>query len=77
MTVGTREIYRSANGDRWSLALDANLGRVFIKHEANIPSGGRVTEFDLGLFLNGPRGSPEHQALVRLIGTLVEHSPDA
>jgi hypothetical protein len=45
---------------------------VFIRHEANLPSGGSVTEIDIGDFLSsGPR-NPEHQALLQLIGTLVE-----
>jgi hypothetical protein len=34
------------------------------------PSG--VTAIELGDLLSGEKGSPEHQALVRLIGTLVE-----
>jgi hypothetical protein len=67
MTTKTREIYVSSNGDRWSVGTDTETGRVFVKHEANIPSGGRTTLFDIHAFLNGPRGSPEHQALMQLI----------
>jgi hypothetical protein len=29
VAVRTREIYRSANGDRWLLARDPDTGRVF------------------------------------------------
>jgi hypothetical protein len=73
----TREIYSSPNGDRWLLACDSDSGRVFIKHEANAPSGGHVTDTDIGVFLSrGPR-NPEHQALLRLIATLVQDDPDA
>jgi len=74
MPVETRELYSSPNGDRWFLSRDPATGRVFIKHEANIPSGGQSTDIDIGAFLSkGPR-SPEHQALLRLIGTLVGDS---
>jgi hypothetical protein len=41
VAVRTREIYRSANGDRWLLARDPDTGRVFVRHEPNLPSGGR------------------------------------
>jgi hypothetical protein len=77
MSTKPRLIYRSSNGDRWFLRYDPEAGRAFVKHEANIPSGGQVTEFEIDAFLSGKRGSPERQALVRLIGTLVEDNPDA
>ena len=51
MAVETRELYSSANGDRWFLAHEAVTGRVFIKHEANAPSGGQTTDVDIGEFL--------------------------
>jgi hypothetical protein len=44
---------------------------VFVRHEANIPSGGQVTDIDIGAFLSAGRANPEHQALLRLIGTLI------
>jgi hypothetical protein len=72
----TREIYSSPNGDRWLLAYDSASGRVFIRHEANAPSGGQVTDSEIGAFLTrGPR-NPEHQALLRLIATLVQDGSD-
>ena len=42
--VRTREIYRSSNGDRWLLARDPETGRVFVRHEPNLPSGGQVAD---------------------------------
>ncbi len=57
-TSGTRELYRSSNGDRWHLVRETDSGRVLIKHQPNTA------------FLTGGHG-PEHQALLRLIGTLV------
>ena len=32
---------------------------------------GQVTDIELAAFLNGPRGSPERQALIHLISNLV------
>jgi hypothetical protein len=57
---------------RWFLARDPETGRLFVRHEANIPSGGQVTDLDIGAFLSGGQRNPEHQALLRLIGPLVE-----
>ena len=72
MSLEKRELYRSPNGDRWFLAHDPATGSLFVRHEANIPSGGQVTDLDIGAFLSGGQRNPEHQALLRLIGTLVE-----
>lgn len=71
MTIRTREIYHSTNGDRWLLALDSDTDRVFIRHEPNLPSGGHVAGIELGAFLFGAGSGPEKQELLRLIGTLV------
>jgi hypothetical protein len=71
MTVRTREIYPSANGDRWLLARDPDTGRVFVRHEPNLPSGGQVADIEIGTFRIGAGHGPEKQELLRLIGTLV------
>jgi hypothetical protein len=71
VTVTTRELYRSSNGDRWCLAHDSVSGRVFVRHEPNLPSGGHASDIEIGTFLVRGRG-PEQQELLRLIGTLVE-----
>jgi hypothetical protein len=71
VTVRTREIYCSANGDRWLLVRDANSGRVFVRHEPNLPSGGQVADMEIGAFLIAAGTGPEKQELLRLIGTLV------
>lgn len=65
-------MYESSNGDRWYLARDSEDGRVFVQHQANISSGGRITDSDLGLFLNKDAHGTEHQELRRLIGALAE-----
>ena len=66
-----REFYASTNGDRWQLARRAASGKVFVRHQANLPSGGHVTDVDLAAFLGGPAGSPERVALTELISRLV------
>ena len=76
MAAYTRELYYSPNGDRWYLARDPGSGRLFIKHEANLPSGGHVADIEIGAFLSQGKG-PEHQELLRLIGTLVDETADA
>ena len=70
MPIAARELYRSDNGDRWLLVRDD--GRVFVRHEANLASGGNVTESEIGDFLRRGGLGPEKQELLRLIGTLVE-----
>lgn len=72
MPAQKRELYKSPNGDRWYLARESETGRLCVSHEANFPSGGQVTDIDIGAFLSGGPRHPEHQALLHLIGTLVE-----
>src|SRR5436309_7279316 len=71
MSDHRREIYPSENGDRWLLCRDDD-GRVFVLHKANLSSGGTATEIELGDFLERGKAGPEHQALARLIGSLVD-----
>ena len=66
----TRQLYRSPNGDSWFLAHDPATGVAVVRHQANAPSGGQVTDIELGAFLSGPR-NPEHEALLRLIGASI------
>ena len=71
-----RELYRSPNGDAWFIAREPASGHAFIIHQPNAPSGGRLSHVELGEFLRHGSG-PEQQALLRLIGTLVEVPPFA
>jgi hypothetical protein len=68
-----RKLYSSPNGDHWYLIRDPS-GDVFVRHEANISSGGHVEHIALAEFLSRGQG-PEQQELLRLIGTLVEEQP--
>ena len=67
-----REIYHSENGDRWLLCRDDD-GRAFVLHKANVSSGGTATKIEIGDFLGRGKAGPEHQALARLIGRLVDN----
>jgi hypothetical protein len=71
VSLEIRELYASPNGDRWYLARYVDSGRVFVQHVPNVPSGGQPTNIELADFLGRGGNAPEHQALVRLIGTLV------
>jgi hypothetical protein len=72
VAIRTREIYHSApNGDQWLLACDTDTGRVFVRHEPNLSSGGQVADIEIGAFLIGVGSGPEKQELLRLISTLV------
>jgi hypothetical protein len=77
LALEARELYHSSNGDRWYLVCESGSDRVFIKHEPNVSSGGRATEIEIGAFLKRGDQGPEHQELLRLIGTLVGASPDS
>ena len=71
MAVRIRPLYVSPNGDRWLLAVDPDSGRVFVRHEPNLPSGGQVADIEIGAFLIAVGSGPEKQELLRLIATLV------
>lgn len=67
-----RLLYASENGDRWSLCRDPDGGRVVVRHRANLPSGGLVSDTTLGEFLVQGGLGPEKQELLRLIGSLID-----
>ena len=71
--VRTRELYSSSNGDRWHPCRSTS-GKVFVLHQANIPAGGQISQIELADFLARGHG-PEQQALVQMIGILVEPAP--
>jgi hypothetical protein len=73
-----RELYRSPNGDCWYLGREPTSGAAFVIHQPNGPAGGQLSHIELGAFLiSQGKGSPEQQALLRLIGTLVDVPPYA
>lgn len=72
MSVQTRKLYDSANGDCWYLAHDPANSWVFVRHEPNRASGGRISDTDIGTFLSRGGQGPEKQELLRLIGSLVD-----
>jgi hypothetical protein len=72
-----RELYRSQQDDCWFLGREPENGHAFVIHQPNGPSGGRLSHIELGAFLSASTKGPEHQALLRLIGTLVDVPPYA
>ena len=58
-----REIYSSPNEDRWLLKRDPATGKVFVRHEANVLSGGKRIEIDIAEFSSKGQQNPEYQAL--------------
>lgn len=76
MQQPARELYRSANGDRWSLIRDDPAGGVLVLHEPNRASGGRPSRQGVGDFLVRDAHGPQHAELLRLIGTLVDEAAE-
>ena len=76
MTQKARQLYMSTGGDRWSLVHDGDSGRVFVRHEPNVPSGGQASDIPIRDFLAGDGNKPEQVELLRLIGTLAGMSVD-
>jgi len=74
MPVGSMGLYKSPSGDRWFLVHEPGSARVCIRHEPNPASGGEASMMDIGEFLAQPRG-PQHDELLRLIGSLVNQAP--
>jgi hypothetical protein len=62
VTYSSKGIYRSQNGDTWRLVRDAVSGQVFARHEANLSSGGHVTEIRVAEFLRQAGSGPEYAA---------------
>jgi hypothetical protein len=71
MTTQRRELYTSSNGDSWYLCRD-RAGRIVVSHEPNLPSGEKSSQVELATFLAKGNRGPEHQALLQLIGELVD-----
>ncbi len=63
MSVTKQHIYRSANGDRWTLIIDSASGEKIVRHSANQPSGGKVTDLGVADFLAIRGSGPEFVAL--------------
>lgn len=70
-------LYASANGDRWLLLPHEAGEPLTVRHIANLPSGGRITDRSVPAFLEQDRGSPQEQALARhLTGVLPDGADD-
>lgn len=74
--ITERLIHASSNGDTWYLVRGTDGQDVSVRHNPNIPSGGASSCIPLGEFLTSRGNGPEHQELLRLIGTLVDGRPE-
>jgi hypothetical protein len=63
-----RKIYQNEDGESWWLCRDGN--GVFVLCED--PAGENVTSTELTDFLVNNKGTPEHQAILKLLGGLTE-----
>jgi hypothetical protein len=66
-----REIYTSQEGGSWFLCRNES-GHVYVVHEPSKASGDKGSAVGLGDFLSKPSIGPEHDALLRMIGSLVD-----
>ena len=65
-----RKIHQSENGDSWWLC--QGRSDVFVLYEANEASGGHVTRVELAQMLGIGTNAPAKQALLKMIGGLVQ-----
>jgi hypothetical protein len=77
MPLCEEDIYRSSNDDRWRLISDPSNGRRFVRHEANVESGGQVTDTEIDDFLSINISGPEHTRLRQLLRNMGEDVRDA
>jgi hypothetical protein len=70
--MAERVPYESSNGDSWSLARDPASNLPVAKHRPNPSSGGQISYTSIGKFLREGASGSEHQALLSLIGTLLD-----
>jgi hypothetical protein len=71
--VSIKELYRSPNGDRWSLWRNSS-GSLAVSHQPNPASGGRASETDVTNFLSAGGHGPEHRALLEALRELGMHA---
>ena len=69
-----RLLYHGDSGDDW-LLIRNDRGEVEVEHRPTPPSGGRISRLAVGEFLQTGHRGPQHEALLRLLGTLVEMAP--
>ena len=58
-----RDLYNKSKCGSLVLCCDRDTNRVSIRDEPNAPSGGQVSDLDIGTFLRGGPHNPQQQAL--------------
>ena len=66
----SEDLYTSPNVDRWRLIRDAASGRMFVRHEPNLASGGQPSDTNVEEFLSRGGAGPEYAALRKLLDEL-------
>ncbi|MDQ0395848.1 hypothetical protein [Labrys monachus] len=69
-----RLLHHAESGDDWLLVRSRD-GVVEVEHRPNAPSGGKVSRIGIGAFLQADPRGPQHDELLRLLGTLVDIAP--
>jgi hypothetical protein len=72
MPMIERVLYETSNGDFWLLTRDPVSRMPAVKHQPNVSSGGQISYTDIGKFLRDGANGPEHQALLKLVGSLID-----
>jgi hypothetical protein len=67
MPASAETFYSSSNGDRWQLVNDEETGRMLVRHEPNLASGGRASDVAVTEFLSRSGTSPQAIALKELL----------
>jgi hypothetical protein len=71
--MARRTLYLSSNGDTWYLSREGE--KLVVLHEPNKSSGGNTSRTEIGEFLMRGNKGPQHQALLDLIGELIDEEP--
>jgi hypothetical protein len=76
MTQKATTFYASSNGDRWQLVRETEPACFVVRHEPNMASGGRPTDYPLDDFASQNSATPQGEALQTLLNKLLPDDPD-
>jgi hypothetical protein len=67
MSIVTKDVYRSSNGDRWQVLYGSSDQQILVRHLPNASSGGSVSEMPAEDFLRIGGPGPEFDAIRRAL----------